>query len=491
MASASTSTSFSKKPALNTFASIKGMERGDQAMVRQEPRFAYFSIDHISLALGIRQKPLPASYYDLFDPSEILPGKVSDERGEDIETESEVVPVQVPVKLHGKDRGEERDGFQKKKLVKLYRSISEIFGESYTVFVNPKSNVSISYRFLDSIFTLVQGSIGPENADQYMMLPSHEKQNLFTEWIKKLLTELIDDESPTGGAYYAFNYSKNREMKRENIVLALNQALQNRCDVKIFPALIQYTVDMLGASLVILNMKPPHIDFEKSEIYHYKNIYNPLNPLLILVYDNGIYYPLIRGSNKQSILNIMDGVEGTEGHEGADAILVKIRQAGSTQHTINKIYKYMKMEEVAVFLKRVQEKASEPKTGSSEQTLPTTLLAPHGGAQSSRESTFFSESIQEEEESVKEESKPVSMKVPVVPISIPIPVTVPASVSVHSPVSVKKWKSPSKSDLEKMLKEKLEELCEHVDIPVQKKSEKTGKMISKTKSEMIADLLAH
>lgn len=546
---------------INAFASIKEMDgsafegkRSSGIASSEAPRFAYFSIDHIALALGIRQKPLPSTFYDLFDPSEIFLENAAASPSEDLndknrkekEKREEVAEEKSPdiVALHGRDAKDHRDGFQKKKLVKVYRSISEVMGgECFTLFVNPKSNVSISYRFLDSIFTIIYGAMGPENLDSYMMMPSHEKQNLFTEWIKKLITEFIVEESETGGTYYAFNYAKNRGMKRENVMLCLNQALQNRCDPKIFHTLIQYTVDMMNISLVIFNMKPPHIDFEKSEVYHYKNIYNPLNPLAILIYDNGIYYPVLRGNQKLPILQWYCSIDGeSEGDR-------------HTQSVINKIYKYMKMEDAQIFIKKIAEKKSlddlrsicstnEVKRAKIDDfSMALQPSAPLGakkvdnGSEGSTESRIKSSlwenlrstadadidaDIDADDSEVDLESCPMvttdSLDVlrrfqeerakldphkaaftsgifqgislenafPVIPSTSKPPLI--KSVKVEK--KVEKPVIPTKASLEKMLKDQLEELCNQNGVSIQKKSEKTGKMIAKTKTEIITDLLA-
>ncbi len=515
---------------INAFASIKGMEMsgGDFDGKQQRsstfladrrsvegcresssdlPRFAYFSIDHIALALGIRQKPLPSAFYDLFDPSEIfLENRLPEKEVKEVKKSD----PEAPVLLHGKDAKDHRDGFQKKKFVKVYRSVSEVMGgECFTLFVNPKSNVSISYRFLDSIFTVIYGAMGPENLDSYMMLPSHEKQNLFTEWIKKLISEFVDEQSPTGGAYYAFNYAKHRAMKRENVMLSLNQALQNRCDPKIFHTLIQYTVDMMNISLVIFNMKAPHIDFEKSEVYHYKNIYNPLNPLAILIYDNGIYYPVLRGNQKSPILNWCGS--GNSESDGDH----------QTQSVINKIYKYMKMEDAHLFIKRIAEKKSLDNglEGSTETRIQNSLwenlrstadpdlddseidLESH--PMETTESLDLLRVFQEERgkmDPIKaaftsgifqgvtiENAFPIILSISKPPLKT---IKVEKGEKNAEKKVVEKPAIPSKASLEKMLKDQLEELCNQNGVSTQKKSEKTGKMISKTKSEIIADLLA-
>jgi hypothetical protein len=289
-------------------------------------------------------------------------------------------------------------------------------------------------------------------------------------------------------------------------MLSLNQALQNRCDPKIFPTFIQYTVDMLNISLVILNMKAPHIDFEKSEIYHYKNIYNPLNPLVILMYDNGVYYPILPANGKSAILN------WTNDAADADSTSADFQHKGPTKDLINKIYKYMKMEDAYAFVKKMGQMKKE------ERTPAPSLI-----------STFWSnddedcdidyddlkplersdalDMIQKIQEDLRRNPDlTVTFKGFTVEdyshSNLPLPPSLKGSMdSGNSAQSsaptdakktdlLKKPQIPTKSVLEKMLKEQIEKLCSQHNVPIQKKSDKSGKMIAKTKSDMISDLLS-
>ena len=74
----------------------------------------------------------------------------------------------------------------KKTIIKTYKSIQDIIGNCSTTYVHSKSNQSLNYRFLESIFTIIDHS--------FMMNSYNDKQFIMTQWIKKLDDELLSNE---------------------------------------------------------------------------------------------------------------------------------------------------------------------------------------------------------------------------------------------------------------------------------------------------------
>ena len=261
------------------------------------------SVENILNTLKIKQYNLPKSILLDYDKYEI-----ENELSYLAHTES------IDYNILNDDIKEEhkvrvKKNFSEMKLIKTYQSIQDIIGPCVTTYVHSKSNQSLNYRFLESLFTIIEHS--------FMMNSYHDKQFIMTQWIKKLDDELLSQEK-----YYEFNYGKNRKIKRENLLLSINQAYMNKCDYEIFDNFIQYNTDMLNITLIILNMKHGNIDFEESKVFHYKNIFNPLNPLAVMIYDNGVYYPIIRSKESEHSLFNYD-IEDDKVY-------------------ITKIYKYMK-----------------------------------------------------------------------------------------------------------------------------------------------------
>lgn len=305
-----------------------------------------------------------------------------------------------------------------------YKSLYELLGPVYTTHVDEKSNKSLHYRFLDSIFHIL--------INDFWRKEKHEKHNFFIQYAKKLNSDFSEKE-----LYYHFNYSKNRKMKRENIIKVLNQVLIEKCEYEIFHTFIQYCFDVLNVSGVILHMKNGNIDFEKSEIYHYKNIYNPLNPLVILYYDNGIYYPVLRDDKEISIFNMCEDDD---------------------YEIVNNIYKYMKYKPIDVYIKDLHQNQNQNEQSNDvKENVPINF-------------DFF-DNLHKKENIIENNTLMESMK---------------EESNKKEIVKEKKYKIVL---LEKMKLDELKELCEKENISTKKKSEKTNNSINKIKIELITDLL--
>ncbi len=358
------------------------------------------SVDNIISSLRVKQQPLPKSFYEEYDILQIEDEVAYKKMMEDMVIVSGTVS---------------KESESAPRMINLYDSVRKVLGGGIfsTTYIHSKSNQSISFRFLDSLFAILQ--------TDFLLQPYTDKVYIFSQWIKKLDEELIGKDR-----YYEFNYVKNRNMKRGNIQLALNQALAGKSDYEIFDTFIQYTADMMNMSLIILNIQNKEVDFAKSKVFHYKNQYTILNPLGVMIYDHGVFYPVIKNGEgaKDSIFNY-DNPEDRE------------RMIG--------LYKHF------------------GSTPSSTQTSTTdTNLA-----------TFLSPVIQEPEPSCETEAAREAEQVSI-------------EVVEEKVVEEKKYK---KSVVEKAKMEELRQMCEEVGISIKKRSEKTKNEIYKLKGELVADLM--
>ncbi len=357
------------------------------------------SLTHILQSVKAKQLPLPKSFYE-DDPLQI---ESKEKYSAHLASMNEDGYSSTPLKekeseknteknteknatLHSPERESNKTTKPVAKLVKTYDVLMNIFGDHVrTSYVHSKSNQSLSYRFLDSLFSMIDLS--------FLSHRAQEKEYIFTQWIKRLDHELMNEQR-----YYEFNYPKNRNIKREHLLLALNQALTYKCEYDIFDTFIQYNVDMMNMSLIILNMKNRNIDYTDSKVFHYKNIMNPLNPLGIMIYDNGIFYPLLKGDDSPYSLYDFENMED--------------------QERMKRIYKYMNYNDFAI-----------PVIKKEAPVKDATLYDILG------------------EEKDKKKYNPY--------------------------------------ELEKKKLEELRALCESLSLPIKKRSEKTGRDIYQSKSELI------
>ncbi len=370
------------------------------------------SIDHILHCLKSKQYNLPKSFYEDYDELEIENLiKYKEFLSEGVKEEKS--------NLYKEEKDEEKSirSIENIKLIRTYDSVQDIFGDCCTTFVHSKSNQSLIFRFLDSIFSILQMD--------FLLQSYQDKQFIFTQWIKKLDEELIGKDR-----YYEFNYVRNRTMKRANIQLALNQALMGKCDYDIFDTIIQYTIDMLHMSVVILNIKNNRIDYTSSKIFHYKNIFQPLNPLGVILYDHGVYYPLLRKNNVESFFQY---------------------SCEDDREKMKKIYKYMNCND---FSEKI---VSTPSLLTFEKVVVEKDIQKEVIEEEVIQKEVIQEEVIQEEEKIIEE--------------------------------IKKSPKYQESEVKKMKVEDLRNLCIQESISIKKISEKSGKDIFKLKDELIADLL--
>lgn len=380
------------------------------------------TFDMLMNTLQIKQSILPQSFFKNMDSFEI------EDETKYLDFLKNTVFEEINAKKEYKKEPKKEETIQT--FSATYKSLHELLGPVYTTYLHERSNKSLHYRFLDSLFHILY--------NDFWRKKEHEKHNFFIQWTKKINTDFSEKE-----LYYHFNYSKNRKMKRENIIKVLNQVLIEKCDYEIFHTYIQYCFDVLNMSGIILHIKNGNIDFEKSEIYHYKNIYNPLNPLGIIYYDNGVYYPVLRNDKSISIFNMCDEDD---------------------YEIVNTLYKYMKQKPIDSFLKDLEN---------------TSLHSPmsHSSILNIMENENIEEKIQtkavEEKVQIKVEEKIVEEKV------------------IEQVVEEKviKKKKYNMYNLDKMKIDDIRTLCETHNISIKKKSEKTNKDINKLKGELITDLL--
>ncbi len=337
------------------------------------------------------------------------------------------------------------------KLITTYSSLNDLLGTSFTTFLHIKSNKSLNYRFLDSIFSIIDTS--------YIMKNNHEKEFIMTQWIKKLDDELLSEEK-----YYEFNYSKNRKMKRENLLLSINQAYMNKCDYEIFDNFIQYNIDMLNITLFVLNIKNGNIDYNNSKLFHYKNIYNPLNNVAIILYDNGIYYPIIRDKSiNNSLFNF---------------------NVDSDKSILIKLYRYMNINNFNIkniiediYKNNIQQEINKEEKVDKEEDInidKEEINKEEINKEEINKEEINKEEINKEEKVDKEEDINIDKE------------------DINNEEKVDK-EEKIKYDIKKLEKMKIDEikmLCISENIILTKKSEKTNKDINKLKNELINDLIS-
>jgi hypothetical protein len=177
--------------------------------------------------------------------------------------------------------------------INLTQSFDILFNKSIIDFYYDNKiykNTSEVFTFINSIFNIIN--------ETFNLYDLNEKERIVKDFIK-----MIDQDLFQKDLYNKFNYTKNRTFNKLDIQKTLNDAFNFQKSNK-FNLLIEYISDYLGINIYIIELNNNIIDILNSKYYltkYYNNI-NKYVPNLIIIYNNGIYKPILK-HNRESSLN--------------------------------------------------------------------------------------------------------------------------------------------------------------------------------------------
>jgi hypothetical protein len=319
----------------------------------------------------------------------------------------------------------------------LPQSFNLLFNKSIIDFYydNKKyKNKSLIFTFINSILSIID-----ETFNLYDLI---DKENIIKDFIT-----LIDNDLFQKDLYNKFNYTKNRKFNKTDIQSVLKNALQFKyCDK--FYLLKEYICDYLGINIYIIKLNNDVIDFLNCKYYltkYYNNNYNKYIPNFIIIDDNEIYKPVLK-YNKELLSNTSS------------------LMYSNNKDIIDNLWKYLSIDEIYNNNIKLKEEENNEKNKDNDKSNDDEQS---NDEQSNDEQSNDEQSIDKEsneqsnEQSNDKESKESKIK-----------------------------KSKYNIELLNNLKiDSLKKLCTDNNILLQKKSEKTNKIINKLKNELINDLL--
>lgn len=253
-----------------------------------------------------------------------------------------------------------------------------------------------------------------------------EKEMIIKDLLKKMHSEIFLEEN-----YRKFYYYRNRRFKKEFIQTTMNKSLTMRVEDEMFYIVQQYIADYFGVNIFIFKIVDGlNIDFDKSEFYGSKQYHGRVNPYLptfFMMYMNNIYYPIVhKDTDKKSYLLFSNDY---------DIYL--------------QVWDYMKLEEMSQFF----EEEKKRKEGEVEEEEKKDDVLEE-----------MDRIVYSKEEDDDENKKLLS--------------------------SSSEKKRYTQQELKNLKLEELQSICKEMGIDIQKKSEKTIKMLNRTKQELIDDILS-
>ena len=176
-----------------------------------------------------------------------------------------------------------------KKYEPIYDALNYFFDTDSNIFSIYKKleNNNELYTFMNSIF-----SIGDEI---FILNNFQNKKNIMKSLIKKMDDELLKDD-----LYFLYNYDKNRKFNKEKIMTVLKELYKFSVDRETIHLFKQYLSDYLGINIFVIGLINNNIDYDNKEFYlthKYGLSYNKYAQTFILITENNLYYPLIKNTN--------------------------------------------------------------------------------------------------------------------------------------------------------------------------------------------------
>lgn len=317
-------------------------------------------------------------------------------------------------------------------------SFEKIFGGDY-----------LEYRWIEvrrrnkwNVFTFISSLL--MMMDEFFYLKKDdEKEMIIKDLLKKMHSEIFLEEN-----YRKFYYYRNRRFKKEFIQTTMNKSLTMRVEDEMFYIVQQYIADYFGVNIFIFKIVDGfNIDFDKSEFYGSKQYHGRVNPYLptfFMMYMNQIYYPIVhKDTDKKSYLLFSNDY---------DIYL--------------QVWEYMKLDEMHQFFEEEKKKKEEEEEEEKKK---------------------------DNEDVIEEMERIVYSDECDVPQGEKIKMNFSISASDRRPDEKKEVdkKKYTQQELKNMKLEELQSICKEFGIDIQKKSEKTIKMLNRTKQELIDDILIH
>ena len=227
----------------------------------------------------------------------------------------------------------------------------------------------------------------------------------------------------------------------------------------------QYISDYFGIHLIIFHISCKMIQFDRCETYlttrFGKKVYK-IVPTMFLVFEEGKIKPIIQ--------------------DGDNSYFLFSKQ----KDLINNVWKYLNIYD---YSKTLEESLREL---DLEEISEKTVLKPDDffteKNESIEEKLFFNEKSLEQP--IFEKKEEVISKNEIKSESKEEPINKSENQNIQNENPLNEKKIYQKSELEKLFVQQLKDICKTLDISVSKKSETTQKWVSKTKGELIEDIIA-
>ena len=348
----------------------------------------------------------------------------------------------------------------------LYDCFDALFGKGCKFFIDHKD-----YKNRSFIFSLFQSVLSTSDTE-FLMMTEEEKTVHIKEAIKKMDNDFVEKN-----LYEKYNYNilyTKITKKRLNYILKMavqwKHTVEDKDDPRgqnkiLLQCIYQYISDYFGIHLIIFHISCKMIQFDRCETYlttrFGKKVYK-IVPTMFLVFEEGKIKPIIQ--------------------DGDNSYFLFSKQ----KDLINNVWKYLNIYD---YSKTLEESLREL---DLEEISEKTVLKPDDffteKNESIEEKLFFNEKSLEQP--IFEKKEEVISKNEIKSESKEEPINKSENQNIQNENPLNEKKIYQKSELEKLFVQQLKDICKTLDISVSKKSETTQKWVSKTKGELIEDIIA-
>ncbi len=356
----------------------------------------------------------------------------------------------------------------------LYECFSVLFGKKEKLFIDNREFKNKSF-----IFSLFQSVLSISDLS-FIELVEEEKTVRIKEAIKKMDNDFVEKQ-----LYERYNYNilyNKLTKKRLNYILKMavqwKHTVEDKDDPRnqnklLLQCIYQYISDYFGVHIIIFNTSCKMIQFDRCETYlttRFGKKVQKIIPTIFLVFEDEKIKPIIRDYENSLFL------------------------FSTHKDLINNIWKHLKVYDYAKSLENllgseeevvVEEKTNQP---TVEQQLKTFFKEE---IPENKKNIVIKSALEETETETRTETRTETDHINKETVEHQINSTILLSKNKDKPTENNLDESGSykRVDLEKMVVNNLKEICKVLSISVTKKSETTQKWISKTKAELIEDIL--
>ncbi len=355
-------------------------------------------------------------------------------------------------------------------LSSLYDCFSVLFGKREKLFIDNREFKNKSF-----IFSLFQSVLSISDLS-FIELVEEEKTVRIKEAIKKMDNDFVEKQ-----LYERYNYNilyNKLTKKRLNYILKMavqwKHTVEDKDDPRnqnklLLQCIYQYISDYFGVHVIIFHTSCKMIQFDRCETYlttRFGKKVQKILPTMFLVFEDGKMKPIVRDSENSLFL------------------------FSTHKDLINNVWKHLNIYDYAKSLENllgsVDEVVVEEKTNIVENQVKTFFKEQAEQAEQPKQEQQHPDQKQYLDQPLKPEDKQNNVEEKKSDINLSKEIVEPISEN-----NLDESSSYKRVDLEKMVVQNLKDICKGLSISVTKKSETTQKWISKTKGELIEDILSH